>query len=132
MRRLGEMSALQSCLSQWRARSGAPGVSAAVRLNGRPHWTSSDSGDGVLAGGARFPIYSITKTLTAICVLHLWETGPLEIADPVRKWLPDVRIPHDITLVHLMRHTSGLGDYGPLPEYHQALRSQPGVPWSRQ
>jgi D-alanyl-D-alanine carboxypeptidase len=41
-------------------------------------------------------------------------------------------MPNEITLVHLLRHTSGLGDYGPLAEYHNAVRSQPSQPWTRQ
>src|SRR4029453_18433910 len=81
---------------------------------------------------AVFPIYSITKTLTAICVLRLVETGSLRLVDTARQWLPDVRIPTTITLTHLLRHTSGLRDYGPLPEYHEAVRAHPDRPWTRQ
>src|SRR5882724_4191290 len=120
---MNDVSTLQDCLSEWRTRSGAPGVSAAVRLDGRLVWASSAE-DGVLSGAARVPIYSITKTLTAICVLRLHDVGSLNVADPVRRWLPDVAVPDTITLVHLLRHTSGLKDYGPLPEYHAARRSR--------
>jgi D-alanyl-D-alanine carboxypeptidase len=81
---------------------------------------------------AVFPIYSITKTLTAICVLRLVETGSLRLVDAARRWLPDVSIPNAITLTHLLRHTSGLRDYGPLPEYHEAVRAHPERPWPRQ
>jgi len=127
-----DVSTLQDCLSEWRTRSGAPGVSAAVRLDGRLVWVSHGAEDGVLAGAARVPIYSITKTLTAICVLRLHEIGSLNVADPVRHWLPDVAVSDTITLAHLLRHTSGLKDYGPLPEYHAAVRSRPGEPWTEQ
>ena len=119
-------------MSEWRARSGASAVSAAVRLNGRLHWTSRRDGNGVFDGSAQFSIYSITKTLTAICVLRLSEMGTLNVADPVTRWVPDVPITSGITLAHLLRHTSGLRDYGPLPEYHDAVRAHPGEPWSRQ
>jgi D-alanyl-D-alanine carboxypeptidase len=43
-----------------------------------------------------------------------------------------VDIPATITLTHLLRHTSGLRDYGALPEYHQAVRTHPDQPWTRQ
>jgi D-alanyl-D-alanine carboxypeptidase len=32
----------------------------------------------------------------------------------------------------LLRHTSGLRDYGPLPDYHAAVRATPQQPWTRQ
>jgi D-alanyl-D-alanine carboxypeptidase len=122
---------LQHRLTEWRARAGVPGVSAAVRVDGRLHW-SSEAADGAFAGGARFPIYSITKTLTAICVLRLSELGALALADPAARWVPDAPLPDTITVAHLLRHTSGIGDYGPLACYHDAVRSQPGRPWTRQ
>src|SRR5471030_3190996 len=127
-----DASTLQDCLSEWRARSGVPGVSAAVRVDGRLLWSSSGTDGGIFSGAARFPIYSITKTLTAICVLRLHETGSLNVTEPLRSWLPDLAVSDAITLVHLLRHTSGLKDYGPLPEYHAAVRSRPGQPWTEQ
>jgi D-alanyl-D-alanine carboxypeptidase len=108
---------LQDCVSQWRIRSGASGVSAAVRLDGQLHWGSKRADDGVLSADAQFPIYSITKTFTAICVLRLSEIGVLNLTDPARRWLPDPVVPDEMTLVHLLRHTSGFGDYGPLSEH---------------
>lgn len=102
-------------------------VSAAVRVNGELCSAPTD-----LPPDTVFPIYSITKTLTAICVLRLIEAGTLRFADAARRWLPDVDIPATITLTHLLRHTSGLRDYGPLAEYHQAVRTHPDKPWTRQ
>jgi D-alanyl-D-alanine carboxypeptidase len=96
-------------------------------VNGKLRSTPAD-----LPADARFPIYSITKTLTAICILRLAEIGSLGIDTTARQWLPEVNIPSAITLTHLLRHTSGLHDYGPLPEYHQAVRSHPDRPWTRQ
>src|SRR4026209_2262159 len=102
-------------------------VSAAVRVKGELRSMPTD-----FPPHAVFPIYSITKTLTAICVLRLVETGALRLGDAARRWLPDVAIPHAITLTHLLRHTSGLRDYGPLPAYHDAVRAHPDRPWTRQ
>jgi D-alanyl-D-alanine carboxypeptidase len=100
-------------------------ISAAVRVNGELRPVPAD-----FPGDALFPIYSITKTLTALCVLRLAETGSLD--DSARRWLPDANIPPAIALTHLLRHTSGLRDYGPLPEYHNAVRTHPDRPWARQ
>ena len=80
---------------------------------------------------AVFPIYSITKTLTPICALRLVENGSLGLTDVVREWLPDVNIPATITLTHLLRHRSGLRDYGWLPECHASVRTRPDQPWTR-
>ena len=102
-------------------------VSAAVRVNGELRSVPTE-----FPPHSVFPIYSITKTLTAICVLRLVETGSLRLADAARQWLPDVSIPAAITLTHLLRHTSGLRDYGPVPEYHDAVRAHPDRPWTRQ
>jgi D-alanyl-D-alanine carboxypeptidase len=102
-------------------------ISAAVRVNGELRSVPTD-----LPAHAVFPIYSITKTLTAICVLRLVETGSLRLFDAARRWLTDVSIPTTITLAHLLRHRSGLRDYGPLPEYHEAVRAHPDRPWTRQ
>ena len=102
-------------------------VAVAVRIDGvlrdHPSDLSADSG---------FPIYSITKTLTAICVLRLVEAGALRLDVPIRDWLPEVELPATVTLTHLLQHTSGLRDYGPLPEYHEAVRLHPDRPWTRQ
>ena len=102
-------------------------VSAAVRVNGELRSIATE-----FPADAVFPIYSITKTLTAICVLRLVETGSLRLVDAARQWLPDVSIPTAITLTHLLRHTSGLRDYGPVPAYHEAVRAQPDRPRTRQ
>jgi CubicO group peptidase (beta-lactamase class C family) len=101
-------------------------VSAAVGVNGELRTTPTD-----LPANALCPIYSITKTLTTICVLRLTESGFLSIDASVVRWLPQVEVPATITVTHLLRHTSGLRDYGPLPEYHQAVRTHPDQPWTR-
>jgi len=102
-------------------------LSTAVRVSGRLQPVRTD-----LPVDALVPVYSITKTLTAICLLRLAEIGALRLDDAVRRCLPEVHVPGTITLTHLLRHTSGLRDYGPLPEYHQAVRTDPDKPWTRQ
>src|SRR5262249_1431844 len=58
-------------------------------------------------------IYSVTKTAVAAAVLLLVREGAVEL-DSVRR---------------LLDHTSGVRDYGSLPEYHEAVRAQPGHAW---
>jgi D-alanyl-D-alanine carboxypeptidase len=62
---------------------------------------------------ARYAIYSVTKTAVAAAVLLLVREGVIEL-ESVRR---------------LLDHTSGVRDYGSLPEYHDAVRAQPGSAW---
>jgi len=62
---------------------------------------------------ARYPIYSVTKTAVAAAVLLLVREGAVEL-ESVRR---------------LLDHTSGVRDYGSLPEYHEAVRTEPGAAW---
>src|SRR4029078_10167525 len=57
-----------------------------------------------------FPIASISKTITATAVLQLVESGKLKVTDPAKKYLPQFPYP-DITIQHLLSHTSGLPPY---------------------
>jgi D-alanyl-D-alanine carboxypeptidase len=62
---------------------------------------------------ARYLIYSVTKTAVAAAVLLLVREGAADL-DSVRR---------------LLDHTSGIRDYGSLPEYHEAVRTRPGSAW---
>jgi CubicO group peptidase (beta-lactamase class C family) len=61
----------------------------------------------------RMNIASITKMFTAVAVLQLVERGELSLGATVDGLLPDVRIGagERMTVDHLLRHRSGLGDY---------------------
>src|SRR3954467_630279 len=109
------------------AAAALPRSSVAIRVNGALLPVT-----GGLPSAAIFPIYSITKTLIAICALKLVESGSLRLDDPARTFVRDVDLPESITLAHLLRHTSGLRDYGRLRDYHDAVRSHPSKPWTRQ
>jgi CubicO group peptidase (beta-lactamase class C family) len=75
-----------------------------------------------------FRIYSLTKPITAVAALMLYEEGYFNLDDPVSKWIPEfqnfkvmqdstninselVDLEKEITFWHLLTHTSGLG-YG--------------------
>ncbi|MFO8061162.1 MAG: serine hydrolase domain-containing protein [Bacillota bacterium] len=78
-----------------------------------------------------YGIGSITKSFTSLAIMQLQERGLLTVRNPVRKWLPDFRLPGDadpkeITLHHFMTHTSGLP---PLQSLFNAMaRSMKGDP----
>jgi CubicO group peptidase (beta-lactamase class C family) len=59
-----------------------------------------------------YRLASMTKQFTAASVLLLAEDKRLSLEDPVRKWLPTLpSAANDITIRHLLTHTSGLIDY---------------------
>jgi D-alanyl-D-alanine carboxypeptidase len=70
---------------------------------------------------ARFLVMSITKSLTAVVILRLVEAGTLELDGHLSQWLPDFPHASRITVRQLLQHTSGLPDYGPLADYHEAV-----------
>lgn len=129
------MDQFQRTLDEWRAQAKSPAAAASVRVDGDVVWhgvsvTDGSGSDVVVSAASPFPIYSITKTLTAACLLRLDQAGLLGVDDPITTWLPDLPVPEEVTLSHLLRHTSGAPDYGPLREYHDAVRATPSVPWT--
>jgi len=76
---------------------------------------------------ALFRIYSMTRPVTSLAAMILWEEGKLQLDDPISKYLPEFTAQRvfldpsapdmnqtrerqgDITVADLMRHTSGLG-----------------------
>ena len=64
-----------------------------------------------------FWIKSMTKPVTAVAVMMLHDEGKLSVDDPVAKYLPGFAAlktpsgkPANLTLAHLLTHTSGLGE----------------------
>lgn len=64
-------------------------------------------------GQKRFMIASISKSFVAACILQLEEQGLLKLHDPIGKYLPDYPewAAQNITIHHLLTHTSGIPDY---------------------
>lgn len=60
----------------------------------------------------RFDTASITKIFTAAAVLQLVQEGKLRLADKIVNIvdLSGTRIPDDVTIEHLLNHTSGIAD----------------------
>lgn len=57
-----------------------------------------------------FELASLSKPITALGIVFLHQSGKVELDDLVTAWIPD--FPYsDITIRHLLGHTSGLPDY---------------------
>ncbi len=113
----------------------APGAAVALLLDGQCVFEGSvgfrdPARTETLAKGARFYIYSITKTMVAVAVLQLVERGTLALDDLIQDYLPHLPVTTPITLQQLLNHTGGLPDYGGLDAYTGALRAHPTRPWT--
>jgi CubicO group peptidase (beta-lactamase class C family) len=112
----------------------APHGYLVVARGGRPI-VSRAFGNATLEGGGakanddtRFRIGSVTKQFTAVAILELDQAKKLSIADPVRKYLPELPATFDaVTLRHLLTHTSGVFDY----THDEALMSARGKPMTQ-
>jgi CubicO group peptidase (beta-lactamase class C family) len=65
-----------------------------------------------LKADAVFPMYSITKSFTAVCVMMLVEQGKIGLNRPISEYLPafGTEDKAGICVHHLLTHTSGLDD----------------------
>ena len=61
----------------------------------------------------RYSIGSISKQFTAAAILLLQERGKLSLDDKVAKFIPDLTRANEVTIRHLLSHTSGYQDYWP-------------------
>ncbi len=80
-----------------------PGLAWAVIQHGEVVATSSL---GELTGESPLRFASVSKALTALLVLRLVESGDLDLESSVSKLAPELNLPEDVRLRHLLTHTS--------------------------
>ncbi len=126
---LSQSNALQTLLDEAVADNAGfgGGVMRVVSTQGDTLWEGA-AGRAQLADGpqmtceATFDIASITKTFTAVVVMQLVEEHHLALSDAIVAYLPRALTQNllildgidstgDITVAHLLQHTSGLPDY---------------------
>ncbi|WP_273566122.1 serine hydrolase domain-containing protein [Maribacter halichondriae] len=120
----------------------ASGVMAAVDYPNTLNWKHSVGHIGrekenKLQGDELFIAASITKTFVAVCMLQMEEEGLLSLEDKATKYLDEQMIKEltafegktyekELTLEHLLRHTSGIADYLNKGQIHlNALKNEP-------
>ena len=92
---------------------GATGGRGAVWAAARG-WANLDRGE-LLEPGHRFPVYSITKVVTATAVLRLAADDRIGLDDPANQHLHTVRLADDtMTVRELLSHTGGVDSPGEL------------------
>lgn len=117
---------LDGVIREAMARHEVPGVAVGILREGQEY----SAGYGVTNLNAPYPVDastlfqagSITKTYTATAVMLLVEQGKVDLAAPVRRYLPDLvladeAVADQVTVHQLLNHTAGwFGDYyGPPP-----------------
>jgi CubicO group peptidase (beta-lactamase class C family) len=65
----------------------------------------------------KFRIGSITKQFTAAAILKLQEQGKLSVKDTLSKYIPDFPRGEEVTIHHLLTHTSGIHSYTNKPDF---------------
>lgn len=112
-----------------------PGLIALIARNGKivfhkAYGQANADSSKVMEKNSIFRIASQTKAITATAVMMLWEEGKFKLDDPIYKYIPEfkgaqiidtfndadstftsVPSPKEITIRHLLTHSSGIG-YG--------------------
>ncbi len=127
-------AALQARLDQLRGRYGIPGISVTILFPDGTTWVGVSGVADVatqapITPSTSFAIASVTKTFTAALILALVEDGRLALDDPVRTYLPKIKVNAKITVRQLLDHTSGLRDYFFHPAIDRELLAQPNRRW---
>ena len=132
---------LQTALEEWRASTGMPGASLGVVLkSGEVIGLASGMADRALKRPLTPDDLLMTgstgKTFFAAVALQMIEAGTLDLNAPISRYLGTrpwfSRLPNakDITVRHLMTHTSGLVRYEMNPAFTADLRANPDKAWT--
>jgi CubicO group peptidase (beta-lactamase class C family) len=89
------LARLEGALREHVARGELPGVVAVVARRGHVAWRltagrSDIQSDRHLTGDALFRLASMTKVVTTVAALALYEEGRFQLTDPVARWLPEL------------------------------------------
>ena len=127
-------TSLQARLDQLRERYGVPGISVTILFPDGSSWVGVSGMADVatrtpVTTSTSFAIASVSKTFTAALVLALAQDGAMELDEPVRRYMPEVRINSRITVRQLLDHTSGLRDYFFHPAIDRKLLTDPARRW---
>jgi CubicO group peptidase (beta-lactamase class C family) len=150
----GRLQRLDRRLARWVDGGQLPGFLVTVARHGRlvhvGRYGRRDVETGLpVTDDTRWRIYSMTKPVTSVAAMMLYEEGAFELGDPIWKWLPEFAAPRvyvagsaqkpvtvpatePIRVWHLLTHTSGL-TYGfhhahPVDAMYRAAGHEWGTP----
>lgn len=75
----------------------------------------------------KFRLGSITKQFTAMLILQLMEDGKVQFDDKLSQFIKDYprKSGEQVTLHHLLTHTSGIPSYTSLPNFFREISRDP-------
>lgn len=106
-------------MEELRVRTGSPGLSAAVAIDGKVVWAEgfglADEENQVrVTPASRFRLGSVSKLLTAAAVARLAEAGKLDLDAPVQRYVPSFPDKgQPVTARQLAGHLAGIRHYLP-------------------
>ena len=128
-------AALQAEIEAIRAEDSIPGLSATVIMPDGSKWEGAAGQSSVdpsvpASVDTVFSAGSVTKTFVAATIMQLADEGALDIDDPLSTWLSDFPGATDISLRHLLGHTSGVFNYFEHPAYNRSVFGEPAHVWT--
>jgi serine beta-lactamase-like protein LACTB len=108
---------IEKAVSAFMTSNSVPGISVAVVQNGQPVWSAgfgmSDLEDSAPATSSTlYRLGSISKPITAVAILQLYERGKLDLDAPVQKYCPAFpQKDSPITSRQLLAHLGGIRHY---------------------
>lgn len=107
----------------------APGIAVLVSKGGKIVYKKgfgyADMANKVaITPETKFRIGSNTKQFVAAAILKLQEAGKLQLTDKISKYFPGFPRGDEVTLHHLLTHTSGIHSYTNKPDFQERV-SQP-------
>jgi serine beta-lactamase-like protein LACTB len=124
---LAKRAQIEKAVAAFMTANSVPGVSIAVVQNDQPVWSAgfgmSDLEDSASATSSTlYRLGSISKPITAVAILQLYERGKLDLDAPVQKYCPAFpKKDSTITSRQLLGHLAGIRHYnqdgkGDVPE----------------
>ena len=100
----------------------APGIAILVSKEGKVLYEkgfgyADIKGKKIVTPNTKFRIGSVTKQFTAAAILKLQENNLLSVNDKLSKYIPDFPRGDEVTIHHLLTHTSGIHSYTGKPDF---------------
>jgi CubicO group peptidase (beta-lactamase class C family) len=108
---------IEKAVSAFMTANSVPGISIAIVQNGQPAWSAgfgmADVEDSAPATSSTlYRLGSISKSITAVAILQLYERGKLDLDAPVQNYCPAFpQKDSPITSRQLLGHLSGIRHY---------------------
>jgi CubicO group peptidase (beta-lactamase class C family) len=73
------------------------------------------------APDTKYRLGSVTKQFTSMMIMQMQEEGLLSVEDALSKYIPDYPNGEEITIHHLLTHTSGVPNFTSFPDYEKTM-----------